>query len=79
MDYPFPDCKQQTRRFFAVAGQLLIIFQWHSALVLQEALSTKSSTSGAVSKSLELACSVTTLVQLLTVFGYPTPTNGGEY
>jgi hypothetical protein len=35
--------------FAAATGQLSIIFQWHSALSSQEALSTKSSTSGTVS------------------------------
>ncbi len=68
----------KSQSFFAATGQLSIIFQWHSALALQEALSTKSSTSGAVTKSLGLARSVTQLVQLLIVFGCPTPTNGGE-
>jgi hypothetical protein len=75
MGSPLPDHEQWTRRFFAAAGQLLIIFQWHSVLALQEALSTKFSTSGAVSKSLGLARSVMLLVQLLTVFGCPTPMN----
>ncbi len=79
MGSPLPDREQWTRRFFAAAGQLSIIFQWHSALASQEALSSKSSTSEAVSKSLGLARSGMPLVQLLTVFGCLTPTNEGKY
>jgi hypothetical protein len=78
MSSPLPDRKQQTRRSFATTGQLSITFQWHSALALKETPSTKSSMSEAVSKSLGLVRSVMPLVQLLTVYGSPTPMNGGE-